>query len=208
MTKVVPDSGCCAPRLILASASPRRTSLMQEYGYSFDIVPPPLEEPDHLAADATPMQQAEALSYFKARSVATLVSAGFVLAGDTIVALADRVFGKPVNRDDAKRILSSLSDTTHHVITAVTLLDASTGKRMIRHDMTAVTMKALSDAELEAYLDTDAWAGKAGAYGIQDRGDAFVTSTEGSFTNVVGFPMELVSEMLAEWGVTPQPAHR
>ena len=177
---------------------------MQEYGYTFDIVPPPLEEPDHLAAGATPMQQAEALSYFKARSVATLVNAGIVLAGDTVVALGDRVFGKPVDRDDAKRILSSLSRTTHHVITAVTLLDASTGKRLIRHDTTAVTMKALSDAELEAY----AWAGKAGAYGIQDRGDAFVTSTEGSFTNVVGFPMELVSEMLAEWDVTPQPAHR
>jgi septum formation protein len=196
------------PRLILASASPRRTSLMQEYGYTFDIVPPPLEEPDHLAVDATPVQRAEALSYFKARSVAALVHAGIVLAGDTVVALAGQVFGKPVDRDDAKRILSSLSGTTHRVITAVTLLDASTGKRVIRHDSSAVTMRALCDDELEAYLDTDAWAGKAGAYGIQDRGDAFVTSTEGSFTNVVGFPMELVSEMLAGWDVRPQQAHR
>jgi len=208
MTEAVTDCVGRSPRLILASASPRRASLMQEYGYRFDIVPPPLEEPDHLAADATPMQRAEALSYFKARSVATLVSAGIVLAGDTVVALADRVFGKPVDRDDARHILASLSGTTHHVITAVTLLDASTGDRLIRHDSTAVTMKPLSDVELEAYLDTDAWVGKAGAYGIQDRGDAFVTATEGSFTNVVGFPMELVGDMLAEWGVTPQLAHR
>ncbi len=111
------------------------------------------------------------------------------------------MFGKPLDRDDARTILSNLSGTTHRVITAVTLLDATTGRRLIRHDSTAVTMKPLSDNQLEAYLDTGAWAGKAGAYGIQDRGDAFVESIDGSFTNVVGLPMELLGRMLADWGI-------
>lgn len=191
-------------RLILASVSPRRASLLREHGYVFDVVEPPLDEPDHLADRASPVQRAEALSYFKARSVASLVESGTILAGDTIVSLRDQIFGKPIDREDAKRILSSLSGTTHQVITAVTLLDAATGKRLIRHDATAVTMKRLSEVEIETYLDTGAWVGKAGAYGIQDRADAFITSTQGSFSNVVGLPMALVAEMLTEWGLSVQ----
>ena len=118
---------------------------------------------------------------------------------DTIAALDGCVFGKPADRADAKHILNRLAGTTHEVITGVTLLDAVTGTRQIEHDVTRVTMKALSDDEIEAYLDTGAWEGKAGAYGIQDKGDAFVTRIEGSFSNVVGFPMELISAMLARW---------
>jgi septum formation protein len=190
----------CA-RLILASVSPRRAALMREYGYTFEVVEPPMHEPDHLTGETTPAQQAEALSYFKARSVATLIEEGTILAGDTVVALEDRMFGKPLDRDDARTILSNLSGTTHRVITAVTLLDATTGRRLIRHDATAVTIKPMSDPQLEAYLDTGAWAGKAGAYGIQDRGDAFIESIDGSFTNVVGLPMELLSRMLTDWGI-------
>ena len=187
------------PRLILASASPRRVSLMREYGFEVEVIKPPLEEPVCLGEDLTPAQQAEALSYFKARSVATLVGEGLILAGDTIVSLSGRIFGKPLDRDDARAILSALAGTTHHVITGVTLLDAATGVRLVRHDSTAVTMRHLSTHELEAYLDTGAWRGKAGAFGIQDHGDPFVERIDGSFTNVVGLPMELISRMLGEW---------
>jgi len=189
--------------LILASRSPRRKALLREYGYEFEVLPPPLDEPDHLATGLLPSQRAEALSFFKARSVAERIDAGVILGGDTIVALDNRLFGKPADRADARRILCDLSGTTQQVITGVTLLDASTGMRVIEHDCTAVTMKQLSDDELEAYLDTGAWIGKAGAYGIQDRGDAFITRVEGSFTNVVGLPMELVIRLLAEWGIHP-----
>ena len=187
--------------LILASASPRRVKLMREYGFEVQVIEPPLKEPGALREGLTPAQQAEALSYFKARGVATLVDQGLILAGDTLVSLAGRVFGKPVDHEDARAILSALSGTTHHVITGVTLLDASTGARLVRHGATAVTMKPLSGGELEAYLDTGAWQGKAGAYGIQDRGDPFVEEIDGSFTNVVGLPMELVTRMLAECGI-------
>lgn len=188
-------------RLILASASPRRLSLMREYGYVVEVVKPPLREPGDLAHTLPPAQQAEAMSYFKARSVNALFEEGWILAGDTIVSLRDRVFGKPVDRGDARRILSTLAGTTHEVITGVTLLDASTGRRAIRHEVTAVTMRTMTGEELDDYLASGAWQGKAGAYGIQDRGDAFVDGIEGSFTNVVGFPMELVARLLAAWGL-------
>lgn len=191
-------------RLILASQSPRRRALMADAGFTVDVVPPPVEEPGELGADLSPAQRAEALSYFKARSVVARVTGGVIIAGDTIAALGDRVFGKPVDRDDAREILLSLTGTEHEVITGVTLLDPQSDRRRLAHDRTLVTMRPMRDEELEAYLDSDAWKGKAGAYGIQDHGDAFVTSVRGSFSNVVGFPMELVTRLLGEWGFYPE----
>jgi len=145
------------------------------------------------------VERAEASSEFKARSVAKLVAVGWILAADTIASLGGLVFGKPVDRDDARRILQSLSGTTHQVITGVTLLDASNGATVTHHDSTAVTIRRLSEREIEDYLDSGAWEGKAGAYGIQDKGDAFVETIDGSFTNVVGLPMELVERMLDDF---------
>ena len=190
--------------LILASASPRRAGLLREYGYEFDIVVAPVEEPERLADATAPTELAEALSYFKARAVADGLERGVVLGADTVAALGEIIFGKPNDVEDARRILQSLAGTLHDVITGVTLLDAESGKREIRHARTGVVMKPLSDEQLNDYLATGAWQGKAGAYGIQDYGDAFVERIEGSFTNVVGLPMELVTSMLDEWGVKPR----
>jgi septum formation protein len=140
------------------------------------------------------------LSYFKARAVGEIVKDGWILAGDTITVCGGRIFGKPRDRNDARSILMTLSGTSHQVITAVTLLDMAGRRRLIQHDTTTVVMRQLSDYEIEAYLDMGEWEGKAGAYGIQDRGDVFVDRIEGSFTNVVGFPMELVARMLGQMG--------
>ena len=189
-------------RLILASGSPRRRELLEAYGYEVETIVPPFKEPTAVDRDLPPAQLAQALSYFKAQSVGMSVDSGFILAGDTIAALGLRVFGKPKNRDDAARILSALSGTTHEVVTGVTLLDAATGERSIRHESTAVTMRRLSVQQLEAYLDTNAWMGKAGAFGIQEKDDPFVERIDGSYTNVVGFPMELIDAMLLEWGIS------
>jgi len=186
-------------RFILASGSPRRAELLAEHGYSVSIIPPPVDEPADLNPSLLPAQLAHALSYFKARSVRELVGDGLILAGDTIASFRGRIFGKPRDRDDARAILGSLSGTTHEVITAITLLDAADGRRLIQHDTTEVVMRRLSPDEIEAYLDTGEWQGKAGAYGIQDYGDAFVERIEGSFTNVVGLPVELVERMLKQW---------
>lgn len=191
-------------RFILASESPRRAELLRDHGFHFDVVRPPLPEPSELAGCRCPTELAESLSFYKARSVAAEVISGVILAADTVSALHDDIFGKPRDRADAARILRALTGTTHQVITGVTVLDAATRRRQLAHNVTYVTMRAMTDAELESYLDTNAWVGKAGAYGIQDHGDRFVTRFEGSFSNVVGLPMELVADMLAKFGVVPQ----
>ncbi|UCC32328.1 MAG: Maf family protein, partial [Phycisphaerales bacterium] len=113
----VADRTLRASRLILASHSPRRAALMRDYGYEFEVIKPHIPEPASLGEGLTPEQRAQALSYFKARSAAPIVEEGVILAGDTVVSLSGRVFGKPVDRDDARTVLSTLSGTTHDVIT-------------------------------------------------------------------------------------------
>lgn len=127
-------------------------------------------------------------------------ASGLILAADTVACRDGRIFGKPRDREDARVILKSLCGTTHEVLTGVTLLHPSTGRRDIRLARTVIHMRAMTEADLAAYLDTGEWRGKAGAYGIQNHGDAFVESIEGSFTNVVGLPMEMLAEMIdADW---------
>ncbi|MHC4063373.1 MAG: Maf family protein [Planctomycetota bacterium] len=186
--------------LILASGSPRREQLMRQAGYAFTVATPPVREPESMGPDVPPTQQAEALSYFKARSVAGQFEEGLVIAADTVVACDAMVFGKPADLDDARAILNALLGKRQEVITGLTLLDAADGRRLIAHDTTVVVMRTLPAEAVEEYLATGAWQGKAGAYGIQDRGDAFVERVEGSFTNVVGLPLELLAAMLRQWG--------
>ncbi len=196
-------------RLVLASSSPRRAALLRAAGYVFEVVPPRVDEPAGVQPDVTPAQQAEALSYFKAAAVARDRNAALVLAADTIVVLHDRVFGKPADADDARRILASLAGTTHQVITGLTLLDCASGRRIITHDRSSVTLRRFEPGELDAYIRSQAWRGKAGAYGIQDRADAFLTRLEGSYSNVVGLPLELLEDSIAAlYAPAPTPASK
>lgn len=188
-------------RLILASNSPRRAQLLSEHGYDFEVICPPVVEPEPHSGRAPPAHWAEALSYFKARSVAKDLTTGIVLAADTVVALKDQLFGKPADLEDARRILEALCGTEHQVITGVTVLNVATGLRRIEHEITWVVMRKMSDDVLERYLQSGMWKGKAGAYGIQDRADANIERISGSYSNVVGLPMERVKSMLAELGI-------
>lgn len=191
--------------LILASQSPRRSALLRQAGIEFQTDPPRIEEPALRQGSFTPAAFAQALSYFKARSVAYDYPDHIVLGADTVVAVGPRMFGKPADVDDARQILLTLTGTTQDVITGVTLYHAGSDRRLIRHDLTRVTMRTMTDEELNDYLDSGEWEGKAGAYGIQDTADRFVTRLEGSFSNVVGLPVELVSKMLEEFDPS-QPA--
>ncbi len=190
-----------ASQLILASSSPRRAELLREMGLRFEVRPPTVCEPEPRSPGQIPHHWAEALSYFKARSVAKDLRDGFVLGADTIVSLGDEIIGKPADADDARRILSALVGTTHDVITGVTLLNIATGERLIRHETTAVTLKPMFEDTLERYLESGLWEGKAGAYGIQDSGDANIEHLEGSYSNVVGLPIELVEQLCADAGI-------
>lgn len=177
--------------------------LLREHGYGFRVVVPPLPEPAWIVPGLRPAALAAALSYFKARTAAAIVNEGWIIGADTIAVAADgTILGKPVDRNDARRILRKLIGTSHEVITGVTLLDASTRRRDIRADRTLVVMRLVEESRLEAYLDSGQWAGKAGAYGIQHDDDPFVERIEGSFSNVVGLPMELLADMLANFATS------
>ncbi len=192
--------------LVLASSSPRRVDLLRAAGYRFEAVAPHVDESDRLPPHRNPSAYAEAMSHLKAADVAARVPAGIVLGADTIVTYRNEIYGKPTSVDHARRILTTLAGTTHQVITGVTLLNAENGLRDTRHAVSTLTMRTLSPDELETYLDSGAWVGKAGAYGVQDEAEAFVTSIEGSFSNVVGLPMGLVEEMLGQWTIRdPDP---
>lgn len=183
--------------LILASGSPRRAELLGDAGYEFKVVNPPLVEPDENSPHVDPASHAESLAYFKACSIGSQPAGTTILAADTIAFVDGRIIGKPADRQDAGRIIRALSGTTHKVITGLALIDEE--RRLIHHDVSVVRVRALPEKAIESYLDTGLWEGKAGAYGIQEQSDPFVERLDGSFTNVVGLPMELLGNLFARW---------
>jgi len=189
------------PRLILASASPRRRALLAEAGYVFAAVAP---EVDETAPEGTPPEQvALDLARRKARAVAERRRDGVALGADTVVALNGATLGKPVDRADAIAMLGRLAGSRHAVLTGVCVMDAATGREEADCVRTWVTMKPMSRAQIEAYVDSGEAYGKAGSYAIQETADRYVERVEGSFSNVVGLPMERTAEMLAAFGVKP-----
>ncbi|MFQ5423718.1 MAG: Maf family protein [Phycisphaerae bacterium] len=193
------NPGIQPDRLVLASSSRRRSALLREAGYRFEIAAPAVDEPVTTDPTIAPASHAESLAYFKASSVAGACPDRTILGADTIAVVDGEIIGKPADRDDARRILRRLSKTTHVVITGVAVIHPKRARRLIQHDVSRLRVRALSDSEIEAYLDTGTWEGKAGAYGVQDRGDRFVERIEGSFSNVVGLPMELLGRMFERW---------
>ena len=187
------------PRLILASASPRRQELLREAGYTFVVSPADIDETDH-PPGLPPGGVALYLAERKAQVAAARFPEDVVLAADTVVSLGGRAVGKPDDAAHARRMLGELSGTTHAVLTGVAVLHRSRDLASSRLVSSDVQMRPLSAAEIEAYVAGGQWQGKAGGYGIQDD-DPFVTRITGSLSNIVGLPMETTVEMLREAGV-------
>jgi len=192
------------PRLILASASPRRQQLLREAGYDVDIDPADIDEEDH-PPNLSPGDLAQLLAGRKADAVAARHPSDVVLAADTVVALGAAVLGKPADADHARRMLRQLGGTTHRVITAIAVVHASAKLRAYACVGSTVQMRLLSDREIDDYVASGGWRGKAGGYGIQDP-DPFVTRTTGSLTNIVGLPMDETSSLLSRAGILPRRA--
>ena len=190
------------PRLILASSSPRRQRLLRESGYDFIVHPSDIDEED-VPVNLLPVEIARYLAFEKARPVAAQFPSDVVLAADTVVAFGDKPLGKPETPEEAYRMLSLLSATTHIVITGVTVMRHDIGFQRTRSAMSAVRMRRLLPREIEACVNSGEWRGKAGGYGIQDQ-DPFVMRMAGSHSNIVGLPMEVTSEMLADAGIFPK----
>lgn len=197
--------------LILASASPRRSELLREWGYDFRLVSAPVDET--LPAEILPETGVQDLARRKAVSglEAWLALGGseedLILGADTIVVLADRILGKPVDKADAEKMLLDLSGKTHRVMTAIALVTRDPEQQTVSvetaFETTTVTFRELDLREIREYIATGEPMDKAAAYGIQGGAGKFVTEVRGSLTNVVGLPMELLKKKLEDRGIFP-----
>ena len=194
-------------RLILASASPRRAELLRAAGIDFDVVTTNVDE--SMRAGETPAQYVRRLAADKsaaaAKAASTVVSGfsrtgGIVLGADTTVVVDDEVLAKPVDDEDAARMLRRLSGRTHEVLTGISLRRGAF--ELGRVETTRVEFAPLSDAEVAWYVATGEGRDKAGAYAIQGLASKFVERIEGCYFNVVGLPVPLVYRMLREHGVS------
>ncbi len=179
-------------RLILASGSPRRRELLTRMGYSFEIIVPDVDE----EVSGHAREVVGILSSRKAHAVADAQDNGVVIASDTLVSLDGQALGKPHDAADAHRMLRLLSGKTHEVFTGVTIIDAATRQAATQVVRTGVIFRELSDAEIDAYIATGEPMDKAGAYAIQGGAHGFVEGFEGSYENVIGFPVDEIREML------------
>ena len=188
-------------RLILASGSPRRVQLLREASFDPEVVLPEVTE---LSCDfLTPSE----LTRFNARLKAATVAAHFpdsvVLGADTVVALGLEVFGKPQDLDDAHRMLQKLVGKTHEVITGIAMIETNAARLTLRAVSSTVTFRCLTTREIEKYLKAVNPLDKAGSYAAQESANAIIERIDGSFTNVVGLPMELVHPLLRSAGIRP-----
>ena len=187
-------------RLILASASPRRVELLAQV----DVTPAEIAAAE---IDETPGRRelprdlVRRLAEAKARCIAARFSDDFVLGADTVVGCGRRVLGKAADADQARTYLNLLSGRAHRVYGGVSVItpDGRAYRRMV---VTRVTFKRLTVAELDGYIASEEWRGKAGAYAIQGRAGGFVSKINGSYTNVVGLPLSETLALLTGLGVT------
>jgi septum formation protein len=188
-------------RLILASASPRRRELLASLCVAFDVITASVEE--HEAPDADPRALVRHNAALKADWVAARHPEAWVLGADTTVFIDGVVLNKPIDRVDACRMLRLLSGRTHIVCTGLALRRAVAGVHSDAGAESRVTFKLLDEAAIERYLTVANPLDKAGAYGIQEHGELIVAGWEGSFTNIVGLPLETTREILTRHGLLP-----
>ena len=184
---------------ILASASPRRVELLRQIAVDFEVVPGDVLEIHDEQLTAWEMAQVNA--YRKARAVAKKFPDAVVIGADTLVYLdrEAKLFGKPAGRPDAARMLGQLQDRTHAVITGVCLLQLRSHRQRVFAEWTDVRFHPLTTAQINDYLALIDPLDKAGGYAIQEYGERIVAEISGSYSNVVGLPVERVREELALW---------
>ena len=188
----------CEYKILLASSSPRRIQLMRSIGLDFNQASPEAEE-DNTLSD--PVARVELNSLRKAESVRIHHPGSLIIGSDTVVSLGGEIMGKPTDEDDAERMLRDLSGKCNTVFTGISIINTESGKQMTRHASTRVWFKQLTEEKIRDYVNSGEPLDKAGSYGIQGLGGELVDRIEGSYSNVVGFPLELLTEMLSEFGI-------
>lgn len=185
------------PWMILASASPRRAELLRQLGIEFKVVPSSVPEIHH--DELTAQEVCQINAYRKARSVAKKFPDTLVLAADTLVHQDTALFGKPATLEEAYEMLGQLQGRTHHVVTAICMLHLREHRQRIFAETTEVTFRPLDAVKIRRYLTRVNPLDKAGAYAIQEEGDLIIEKIAGSYTNVVGLPIERLRGELDAW---------
>ena len=185
------------PPLILASASPRRLELLKQLGVDFTVVPSDAAELHQ--DDLTAREVCQINAYRKAHAVAKKFPDALVLGADTLVYLDNQLFGKPGSLEEAYKMLERLQGRTHQVVTAICLIHQRNHKQTQFSDLTDVTFRPLDSVQIQRYLIQTNPLDKAGAYAIQENGDLIIERISGSYTNVVGLPVERLREELQLW---------
>ena len=189
--------------LYLASASPRRREILQQLGLAFTVLPQDIDEsrlPGESPADyVCRLAAGKAVSALHSLPE---VAGALCLGADTTVVCDGEIYAKPVDAEDARRVLSALSGRTHEVLTAVALASAAVSEVLL--SKSAVTFRPMTITEIDAYWATGEPADKAGAYGIQGLGAMFVTDIRGSYSGIMGLPVAETLELLAKAGITAE----
>lgn len=186
---------------MLASASPRRRELLRGIWAEFEVIPSAVDE----TLDAGPIAGAvESLALRKGRAVATRIGDGMVLAADTVVVIDGLVLGKPSGPEEARVMLERLRGRPHEVITGVAVVDAATGRADSTTAVSHVLMASYPETTIEAYVASGAPFDKAGGYAIQDLNGALVDGVLGSYTNVVGLPVQATRRLLERFGAVSE----
>jgi septum formation protein len=182
------------PRLILASASPRRAELLEQLKLEFNIIPSDATEvfDEYLS----PLEICQLNAHRKARAVAKKIPDALVLGADTMVFLESEIMGKPRDLADARRMLTQLQGRTHRVVTGVSLILLREHRERLFAEATEVTFHSLSAEQISNYLSKINPLDKAGAYAVQEHGDAIISKISGSYSNVVGLPLEKLKDEL------------
>lgn len=193
------------PRLVLASASPRRSEILQHLGLAFDSLPVDVDERPRRHENAPALARRLALA--KADAARVHRPDAWILAADTVVTVGGRLLGKPRGRRDAGRMLRQLSGVDHDVVTALALWSPTRSQAWVRHATTRVRFAPLSAEEIRRYLDSDEPWDKAGSYALQGTASWFVASVRGSVSNVIGLPVERLRQLFQRANL-PLPALR
>jgi len=202
-----PETHSDLPIIVLASSSPRRREMLTEAGVTHRVHPAEIDDGELVPGHSTNADQwVVSLAYLKAISSSrTIEDSGLhgqivIIGADTVCVQDGQIIGQPDDREHAKEIINHMSGSTHEVLTGVAILDPRSGKRDLFVDRSIVTVGGISDDEIEAYLDSELWRGKAGAYNITERLAAgWPITFTGDETSIVGLPLSRVIERVGSF---------